>query len=247
LFDMRRRDFIALLGGAQYGGVAPGASRPRLCGGPQHCDGLPLCWRRSRTPSRAFFAARREPGEGWGLSAAFEGIGDPRPGGIVPSPFFWASSAYEGLGQHKANKFGPRLQSAKGRHSESAPNEKQVLQWQTFAFPQGPLDARAAHFVRHADLTANGSRSSRRRTSRRNESLRCLYFKKQRRETSPSAISASGRGRCRAAGRVADRAGADLSILTCENHRRLGGQRVRHRRAFLSAEPLCTRHLPSDP
>ena len=35
------------------------------------------------------------------------------------------------------------------------PNEKQVLQWQTFAFPQGPLDARAAHFVRHADCTAS--------------------------------------------------------------------------------------------
>src|SRR6266436_8546133 len=34
-------------------------------------------------------------------------------------------------------------------------NEKQVLRWQTFAFPQGPLDARAAHFVRHADLTAS--------------------------------------------------------------------------------------------
>jgi hypothetical protein len=53
---------------------------------------------------------------------------------------------------HKANKFGPRLQSAKARHGESAPNEKQVLRWQTFAFPQGPLDARAAHFVRHAVL-----------------------------------------------------------------------------------------------
>ena len=40
-------------------------------------------------------------------------------------------------------------------------------------------------------------------------------------ETSPPEISPSGRGRCRAAGRVADRKGADLSVASGPHHRRL--------------------------
>jgi hypothetical protein len=49
--------------------------------------------------------------------------------------------------EYRIRRLSVRLQSAKGRHGESAPNEKQVLRWQTFAFPQGPLDARAAHLA----------------------------------------------------------------------------------------------------
>ena len=40
-------------------------------------------------------------------------------------------------------------------------------------------------------------------------------------ETSPPTISASGRGRCRAAGRVAHRVGASLSVAAGAHHRRL--------------------------
>ena len=51
-------------------------------------------------------------------------------------------------------------------------------------------------------------------------------------KTSPPTISASGSGRCRAPGHVADREGASLSVAAGAHHRRLPcRQRDRHHRA----------------
>src|SRR5262249_20772102 len=53
--------------------------------------------------------------------------------------------------------------------------------------------------------------------------------REDRYEPPPSAISASGRGRCRAARRIAHRAGASLSVATGTHHRAVrSGRRVRH-------------------
>jgi hypothetical protein len=63
------------------------------------------------------------------------------------------------IGQHKANKFGPRLQSAKGRalrEGKRLPPENLLLVGCGFAMA---LDARAAHFVRDrfGAISVNGT------------------------------------------------------------------------------------------
>src|SRR5262249_37422827 len=46
-----------------------------------------------------------------------------------------------------------------------------------------------------------------------------MHFWRDRHETSPQTIPVSGRGRCRAASRVADREGTSLSIAAGAHHR----------------------------
>ena len=70
------------------------------------------------------------------------------------------------------------------------------------------------------------------RHRRRGDRIEATREGRDRDETSPPTISASGRGRCRAAGRVALRLGASLSDAAGAHHRRLCRRRCdRHRRA----------------